>query len=80
MDRSGILSSLNTIVEEVLDVETLSLKETTKAADVEDWDSIMHVEIIVAVEEHFNLKFSTKEIEKFKNVGDIMDGILGKLT
>jgi len=80
MTREEVLSNLKNIVEEVLDLEDLQLEESTTAADVEDWDSIMHVEIIVAVEDHFNVKFSTMEIEGFQNVGNITDGIIKKLS
>lgn len=72
MEKNEVLSKMTEIVKEVLDLDELTLTEATTASEVEDWDSIMHVEIIVAVEEEFNVKFSTLEIEKFETVGDIV--------
>ena len=79
MTKEKILLRLNEIIIEVLELDQLSLAENTKAADVEDWDSIMHVEIIVEIEAQFNIKFTTLEIEQFENVGDIINGISSKL-
>lgn len=78
MQRAEILGKLKDILEEVLDLEDLSVTEETTANDIEDWDSIMHVEIIVAIEEEFDVKFKTAEIVKFKNLSDMITGILDK--
>ncbi len=73
--REKILKTIQQILEEVLDVENLNITEYTTAKDVEDWDSIVHVEIIVAIEEYFSIKFRNDEIVRFKNIGDIITGI-----
>lgn len=73
--REKILKTIQQILEEVLDVENLNITEYTTAKDVEDWDSIVHVEIIVAIEEYFDIKFRNDEIVRFKNIGDIVTGI-----
>ncbi len=78
MQRAEILGKLKDILEEVLDLEDLAVTEETTANDIEDWDSIMHVEIIVAIEEEFDVKFKTAEIVKFKNLSDMITGILDK--
>lgn len=80
MNRSEILEKLSGIIKEVLDDDTLDITETIAAADLEDWDSINHVEIIASIEEGFDIRFKTIEIEDFKNVGDIVSGIESKLT
>ena len=80
MERATILVDLKQILEEVLEEEGLEISETTSAKDIEDWDSIAHVEIIVAVEEHFNAKFRNDEIVQFKNIGDIMNAIEKQLN
>lgn len=77
-DRSILLASTKNIIEEVLDLDNLEITESTQASDIEDWDSIMHVEIIVSIEKFFKVKFKTLEIERFKNVGDIISGVLEK--
>lgn len=71
MEKSEVLSKINRIVIDVLELDDLLLTEETTASEVEDWDSIMHVEIIVAIEDEFKVKFTTSEIESFVNVGDI---------
>jgi len=76
MTRESVLNDLKGIIEEVLDVEGLNITEETTASDVEDWDSIMHIEIVVEIEEHYDLKFQTKQIESFKNVGNIISAII----
>ena len=52
----------------------------TKANEVEDWDSLNHIEIVVAVEKHFKIKFNFAELQKFQNVGQMCDNILVKLA
>lgn len=76
MTRESVLKELNGIIEEVLDVDNLNISEETTASDVEDWDSIMHIEIVVEIEEHYGIKFQTKQIEEFKNVGNIISAII----
>lgn len=71
MTIEDVMSKMTAIVKDVLDLDDLTLTSETTASEVEDWDSIMHVEIIVAVEEEFGVKFTTMEIEKFNTVGDI---------
>lgn len=76
MTRESVLKELNNIIEEVLDASGLNIKEETTASDVEDWDSIMHIEIVVEIEQHYGMKFQTKQIEGFKNVGNIISAII----
>jgi len=63
---------------DVLDLDELNLTETTTAKDVEGWDSLSHLRLIVAVEQDFGLKFTTGEIERFKNIGDMVSTIQAK--
>ena len=79
MERNKVISSLNDIIKDVLDLDDLTITEETVAADVEDWDSIMHVEIVVAIEQEFNVRFTTREIEQFKKVGDITSSLMEKV-
>lgn len=80
MNKTDVLNKMTRIVKEVLDLDELTLTEATTASEVEDWDSIMHVEIIVAIEEEFKIKFTTTEIEKFDTVGDIAGLTLEKVN
>jgi len=76
MTRENVLIELTKIIEEVLDESGLVINEATTASDVEDWDSIMHIEIVVEIEEFYGVKFKTKQIEDFKNVGNIISAII----
>lgn len=75
MTSTEILSTCNNIFIKQLDNPSIVLKRETTAADVEEWDSLTHLQIIVAIEKHFKIKFTASEIQKFKNVGEMCDTI-----
>jgi acyl carrier protein len=76
---SDILATLNQIFADVIDETNVVLKRETTARDVEDWDSLNHIQFIVAIEKHFKIKFTRAEIASWKDVGAICDAIAGKL-
>ncbi|MBI9067038.1 MAG: acyl carrier protein [Salinivirgaceae bacterium] len=78
MNIQEIISQLTPIFTEVLDVENLTLTPQIQADDIEEWDSLSHIQLIVAIEKHFNLKFTSLEIQGWKNVQDICSTILNK--
>jgi acyl carrier protein len=71
MTSQAILAEVNTIFRDVLDLPELVLRPETTAKEVPEWDSLSHVQLVVAVEKHFKLKFTANEIRAFKNVGDL---------
>jgi acyl carrier protein len=75
-----VLVEVNQIFCEVLNDGSIKLKYETTANDVKDWDSLNHIELVVAVEKHFKIKFNFVELQKFKNVGEMCDNIAGKLA
>jgi len=80
MTRETLLSRLNEIFNDVLDQTDIQLKDTTTADDVMDWDSLSHIQLIVAIEKHFKIKFTTAEIGNFRNVGEMCDAIMKKIA
>lgn len=79
MERKEILEKLEDIFRTILDdEEELHLTEPTTANDVESWDSLSHIQIVVAVEKNFNVKFSSKEILSWSNIGEMIDSIIEK--
>ena len=80
MEREEIFSKLNEIFEDVLDLdETPELSDATSANDIEEWDSLSHIQLIVAIEKAFKLKFTSQEILKWNNVGEMVDTIVARL-
>jgi acyl carrier protein len=80
MEQQQILEKLNGIFADVLDNEDIKLTETTTAADIEEWDSLYHIQLVVAIEKHFKIKFTASEIQSWKNVGDMVNAVKSKLA
>ena len=78
MERSEILKQINGIFHDTLDDETLVIKEPTQASDVDEWDSLTHIQLVVAVEKNFKIRFTSKEIQSWNNVGEMIDCIQQK--
>lgn len=78
MDKTQILAEVQEIFQDVLDNEDIELASETVADDIEEWDSLSHIQLIVAIEKHFKLKFTSKEILSWKNVGEMIDCIATK--
>jgi acyl carrier protein len=74
-----ILDSLNGIFADVVDDSSVVLRRETTARDVDDWDSLNHIQFIVAIEKHFKIKFTRVEIASWKDVGAMCDAIARKL-
>ncbi len=78
MDKNQILEEVQEIFREVLDNEEIELQFNTTSDDVEEWDSLTHIQLIVAIEKHFKIKFTSVEIMSWKNVGEMIDCIILK--
>ena len=71
MEMEKIYEGLNEIFRDVFDDDSIVVTETTTAADIEDWDSLANINIIVSIESEFNIKFSVEEMSTMKNVGEM---------
>ncbi len=78
MEREEMLKKITTVFIDVLDDEDIVLSESTSADDVEDWDSLTHIQLVVGVEKAFNVRFTSSEIQDWENVGEMMDCIFKK--
>lgn len=78
MNRKEVYVKLDRIFQGVFDDDTITVSDTTTAEDIEDWDSLEQINLIVAVEKEFNIKFSIREAGQFQNVGQMVDMILQK--
>ena len=79
MEKNEILKKVNEIFIDVLDNEGIVLTGTTTANDVEDWDSLTHIQLVVAIEKGFKIRFTSKEIQSWNNVAEMIDCIDLKL-
>ena len=70
---------LNGVFQQVFEDDTIQVGEKTTADDIDGWDSLSHVNLIVAVETIFKVRFSQKELLTFKNVGDLVRSIESKI-
>ena len=76
MTRNELYDRLNTVFRDVFDDETITVTDSTSASDIDGWDSLSHIDLVVAVETEFNMKFSMGETTKLHNVGEMADIIL----
>lgn len=79
MSREDLYEKLNEVFWDVFDDEDIRVNDATTADDIEDWDSLEHINLIVAVEKKFGMKFNMGEVSKFKNVGEMVDIILSRV-
>ena len=79
MERKEIFERLNEIFVDILDLEDVALTEHTCSDDIDEWDSLSHIQLIVAIEKAFCLKFKAQEMLSWKNVGAMVDCIQSKL-
>ncbi len=79
MERNDIMSRVQEVFRDELELDDLVLTNETTADDVEEWDSLSHVQLVVALEKAFNIKFTSREILSWDNVGDLIDCIGKKL-
>lgn len=79
MKKAEILKEMQDIFIDVLDNNEIVLTEDTTADDIEEWDSLSNIQLIVGMENHFHVKLTSKEIMECANVGDLADCIQRKL-
>ncbi len=79
MERKEILSKVEDIFRDILDDEDIVLTDETIADDIDEWDSLTHVQLVVAIEKSLGIKFKSKEILSWNNVGEMIDTISSKL-
>jgi acyl carrier protein len=74
------IEKLNAVFCQVFDDDEIQIKPETTANDVDGWDSLSHVNLIVTIESSFGIRFKQKELLTFKNVGDLLSSIESKLS
>jgi acyl carrier protein len=78
MTQADILARLQTVFDDVF-TEKVDVSPSLTAKDVPEWDSLMHISLVISVEKFFKIRFGVGEVETARNVGDFADLILKKL-
>ena len=79
MERTEMLAKLQEIFRDELDNDSLVITEQSSANNVNGWDSLSHIQLISAIEDEFDISFSSKEIMGWNNVGEMISSIEGKI-
>lgn len=71
MNKNELWERLNDVFRDVFDDRNITVDENTTADDIEDWDSLEHINLVEAVEQEFRMRFKMKEVSGMKNVGEM---------
>lgn len=80
MTREEVFAGINEVFRDVFDDEDITVRDATTSADIEDWDSLEHINLVVAIEKKFGMKFNMGQVTTMKNVGEMADIILEKVN
>lgn len=79
MSREEVFERVTDIFRDVFDDDELVISDSTNSEDIEDWDSLEHIQLIVAMEKEFKVKFDIKTVNSLENVGQMVDLILSMI-
>lgn len=79
MEKKEILLKVQEIFQDVFDNDEIEVTNDTAAEDIEEWDSLSHIQLIVAIEKAFGIKLTAHEIMSWDNVGEMIDAIQEKI-
>ncbi|MBR5116542.1 MAG: acyl carrier protein [Lachnospiraceae bacterium] len=76
MTREEVFERLQPVFREVFDDDSITVTETTTSADIEDWDSLEHINLVNAIEAEFHMKFTMGQVVSMKDVGEMVTILL----
>ena len=79
MTREEVFEKLNEIFRNNFDDETINLTDETCSDDIEDWDSLEQINLVVVIQDKFGIRFNIDEVNSMKNVGEMVDFIIRKM-
>ena len=79
MSREEIYEQLNEVFRDVFDDDTIEVNDQTTSRDIEDWDSLEHINLIAAIETQCGMKFTMGQVVTMKNVGEMVDIISSQI-
>ena len=80
MNKKEIFSRVQEIFIDVFDDENLEINNSTNSEDVEEWDSLNHIQLVLSIEKTLNVRFKTGEIQSLKNVGEMVNLLEEKIN
>jgi len=80
MSREEIFSKVQDIFRDIFDEDDLVIEDTTSSDDLEDWDSLNHINLVSAIEKEFKIRFALGELQSLKDVGAMIDLMVKKLS
>jgi len=80
MNTDEIFESLQEIFKDLFDNDNLELTREMSSDDIEDWDSVAQISLVLTIENSLNVRISASELEELANVGDIVDLVKSKLN
>ncbi len=79
MTREEVLNTVQDIFRDIFDDQSLEIKDSTSAEEIEDWDSMNHLNLVSAIEKKFSIRFALGELQTLNNVGAMIDLMMQKL-
>ncbi len=79
MTKKEIFEKIQNIFQNVFDNSEMKIENSSNSSNVENWDSLNHINLVVAIQKEFRIKFDLKEIQAFKNVGEMVDLVEKKI-
>tara|TARA_B100000953_G_scaffold252775_1_gene215778 strand:+ start:422 stop:664 length:243 start_codon:yes stop_codon:yes gene_type:complete len=79
MTRKEVFNGVQDIFRDIFDEDGMVIENSTNSDDVEEWDSLNHINLVSTIEKEFKIKFDLKELSTLNNVGSIIDSALEKL-
>lgn len=80
IDRNPVRSRLNKIFREVFDDDSIEIKEDMTAEDIDEWDSLSHITLVLSVEKEFGIRLNAAEVGGLANVGQMIDLLVQRAT
>ena len=80
MQKNELLEKITLVFRNVFDDQNIVLTLSTSPSDINDWDSLSHIRLIITHEEEFGIKFKSTEISDLKNVGEFINILMNKLN
>jgi acyl carrier protein len=77
-DRADVVRRLTIIFQDTFEEPGIELHDATTAVDIDDWDSLQHIVLVLAIEREFAVKLNPAEVGKLENVGKMIDLLLAK--